>query len=217
MPLGNTRSRQPLVVLAAGRSSRMGRPKPLLRWRDATLLEHACRAARAGGAAPVLVVAEDPQWLRDRAGAVGDVIWVGCPEAARGQAESLRAGLTAALQAAPLARAVLVGLVDQVGLRAKAVQLILEAVDRGGADAWAADYDGRRQTPGHPVALGPPTWPLVERLQGDAGARGILSALGTGLTWVPMPPRWRPLDCDTPADYRRLLAEDAPAAVRGRP
>ena len=43
---------QPLVLLAAGRSLRMGRPKPLLRWRGSTLLEHACAAARGGGAKP---------------------------------------------------------------------------------------------------------------------------------------------------------------------
>ncbi|MHB1526253.1 MAG: nucleotidyltransferase family protein [Candidatus Dormibacteria bacterium] len=210
-------SRQPLVLLAAGRSARMGSPKPLLRWRDATLLEHACRAAREGGAGPVLVVAEDPQWLRERAGEVGEVTWVACPTAARGQAESLRAGLTAALRAAPASRAVLVGLVDQVGLRAEAVGLILDAVGRGGANAWAADYDGERRIPAHPVALGPPTWPLVERLRGDVGARGILSAQGAGLAWVPMPPEWRPVDCDTPADYRRLLASVTAAAAPGHP
>ena len=94
---------QPLVVLAAGRSARMGRPKPLLPWRGATLLAHACEAALGGGADPVLVVAEDPPWLRDRAGAVGEVLWVSCPEGTQSQSASLQAGLTAALQAAATA------------------------------------------------------------------------------------------------------------------
>ncbi len=207
---------QPLVVLAAGRSARMGRPKPLLAWRGATLLAHACEAALGGGADPVLVVAEDPPWLRDRAGAVGEVLWVGCPEATQSQSASLQAGLTAALQAAPTATAVLVTLVDQAGLRAEAVAHMLESVARVDADAWVADYEGERQVPGHPVALGPATWPLVERLRGDDGARGILRALGARLAWVPMPSEWRPFDCDTPEDYRRLLAQDASAGL-GRP
>lgn len=205
-------SPQPLVLLAAGRSSRMGQPKPLLRWRGSNLLQHACRAARAGGAEPVMVVAEDPQWLRPQAGAVGEVLWVSCPTAARGKSESLRAGLTAAQHAVPTARAVLVGLVDQAGLRAEAVALILDSVARVDADAWVSDYGTHGRVPSHPVALGPSTWPRVERLRGDVGARGILRELGSRVAWVPMPPEWRPLDCDTPDDYRRLLARDAEVA-----
>jgi len=187
----------------------MGRPKPLLRWEGASFLEHACAAAHRGGAAPVLVVAEDPGWLRERAGAVGDVLWVGCPTAARGQSESLRAGLSAALRAAPSAAAVLVGLVDQVGMRAEAVRALLEAVARGGFDAWASGYGGSGGIPSHPVALGPSTWPLVARLKGDVGARAILHGLGARLAWVELPELWRPLDCDTPEDYRRALVGNA--------
>lgn len=203
---------QPLVVLAAGRGVRMGSPKPLLLWRGASFLQLACGAARRGGAAPVLVVAEDPEWLRARAGAVGDVLWVACPKAPRGQSQSLRAGLQAALRAAPAATAVLVSLVDQVGLRAGAVRAVLEAVARGGADAWACDYGGRHSIPGHPVALGPAIWPEVARLTGDVGARGVLSSLGARLAWVELPESWQPVDCDSPADYRRLVAGGGPEA-----
>jgi len=44
------------IVLAAGASTRMGKPKPLLRLRGETLLARAVRAAREGGCAPVFVV-----------------------------------------------------------------------------------------------------------------------------------------------------------------
>ena len=37
------------IVLAAGASTRMGRPKGALRWQGTTLLEHAVRQARASG------------------------------------------------------------------------------------------------------------------------------------------------------------------------
>ncbi|HVB14552.1 MAG TPA: NTP transferase domain-containing protein [Candidatus Dormibacteraeota bacterium] len=207
---------QPLVLLAAGRSVRMGRPKPLLRWRGATLLEHACQAVRSGGVDPVLVVAEDSRWLRDRAGSVGEVIWVSCRTATQGQSESLRAGLAAARAAAPAARAVLVGLVDQVGLHPEAVRRILESVAQDDADVWVADYGAQRRIPGHPVALGPMTWPLVDGLRGDVGARDILKDLGTRLKWVPLPAAWRPFDCDTPEDYQNLLARDGSAESAAR-
>ena len=44
------------VLTAAGISSRMGRPKPLLRWRGATLVEHQVSTLLAGGASEVVVV-----------------------------------------------------------------------------------------------------------------------------------------------------------------
>ena len=44
------------VLTAAGISSRMGRPKPLLRWRGATLVEHQVSTLLAGGAEEVVVV-----------------------------------------------------------------------------------------------------------------------------------------------------------------
>ena len=209
MTLDGSPAPQPLVVLAAGRSARMGRSKPLLRWRGATFLENACAAARLGGAAPVLVVAEDPGSLRGQAGELGDIVWVACPTAALGQSESLRAGLGAALGAVPSAEAILVCLVDQVGMRPEAVRTLLEAVAHGGFDAWASDYGGSGQIPGHPVALGPATWPLVARLKGDVGARAILKGLGDRLAWVELPEPWQPLDCDTPEDYRLALVGSA--------
>ncbi|MGC2192536.1 MAG: NTP transferase domain-containing protein [Candidatus Dormiibacterota bacterium] len=207
---------QPLVLLAAGRSLRMGQPKPLLSWRGATLLEHACLAARSGGAKPILIVAEDAEWLSQRSGPVGEVLWVSCPAANQGQSVSLRAGLAAARAVAPAAQAVLVCLVDQVGLRPEAVRRVVESVAQGGADAWVADYGGQRRIPGHPVALGPKTWPLVELLRGDVGARHILKGLAEALKWVTLPAGWCPVDCDTPEEYQNLLARDLPSR-RERP
>jgi len=207
-------SAQPFVVLAAGSSRRMGRSKPLLPWRGGTFLQHVCRAARAGGADPILVVAADPPGLAATAGPVGPVLWVACPDADRGQSASLRTGLRAAVRSVPAAAAVLVGLADQVGLEPRAVEAILAAVARGGADAWVAAYSDAPEVPGHPVALGPAVWPAVLELEGDAGARALLASLGHRLLSVPLPAAWRPQDCDTPADYAALLAaEPVPGAV----
>ena len=197
---------QPFVVLAAGASSRMGRTKPLLELGGRTLLALALWAAHEGGADPLLVVARDPEELRLRAGALPGAEWVASPEAARGQSYSLRVGLRAAARHQP--KAVLVGLADQVGLRPEAVAAVLEAVAEGGSAAWSVAYGGDRACPGHPVALGPATWPLVERLRGDRGAGPILAGLGEELRWVDLPSSWRPVDCDTEEDYQALVAAD---------
>lgn len=200
------RESRPFVVLAAGASSRMGRPKPLLELGGRTLLANALWAAHEGGADPLLVVARDPEELRSRAGPVPAAEWVASPEAHRGQSYSLRVGLSAAVRHQP--QAVLVGLADQVGLRPEAVAAVLEAVAQGGSKAWSVAYGGDRTIPGHPVALGRDTWPLVEQLRGDRGAGPILAGLGEELRWVDLPASWRPVDCDTQEDYQALVAAD---------
>ncbi|MCC7465198.1 MAG: NTP transferase domain-containing protein, partial [Saprospiraceae bacterium] len=45
-----------LILLAAGQSARLGRPKQLLRFRDKTLLQHTIDEALQAGASPVVVV-----------------------------------------------------------------------------------------------------------------------------------------------------------------
>jgi CTP:molybdopterin cytidylyltransferase MocA len=205
-----SRESLPFLVLAAGASSRMGRPKPLLELGGRTLLARALWAAHEGGAAPLLVVARDPEELRSRAGRLPAAEWVTSPEAHRGQSYSLRVGLRAAARHQP--RAVLVGLSDQVGLRPEAVAAVQEAVAQGGSKAWSVAYGGDRTVPGHPVALGPTTWPLVEQLRGDRGAGPILAGLGRELRWVDLPATWRPVDCDTEEDYQALVAADLAAA-----
>lgn len=49
------------VVLAGGRSSRMGRDKAQLAWRGQTLLAHACTTLQAAGAAKVIVSGHYPE------------------------------------------------------------------------------------------------------------------------------------------------------------
>ena len=50
------------VVLAGGRSSRMGRDKARLAWRDQSLLAHACATLQAAGACRVVVSGDYPEY-----------------------------------------------------------------------------------------------------------------------------------------------------------
>lgn len=50
------------VVLAGGRSRRMGRDKARLPWRGQSLLAHACATLTAAGAARVVVSGDYPEW-----------------------------------------------------------------------------------------------------------------------------------------------------------
>lgn len=189
------------VILAAGTSSRLGRPKQLLPLRGATVLQHVVDVAGASGLDDVVVV------LGHEAATVGASLRL--PQQVRvsinlayrtGQASSLRTGLRVMGQET-LAAVVMLG--DQPDLAGDAIQTVLDAYDRTGGLVVQASYRGR---PGHPVLLDRRIWPEVEAVRGDAGARDLLV---THPEWV-VPaevPADPPPDLDTWEDYLRMGRE----------
>jgi CTP:molybdopterin cytidylyltransferase MocA len=63
-------------------------------------------------------------------------------------------------------------------------------------------YAGSPGTPGHPVLLERTVWPLVDRLEGDAGLGALIASGATGVTIVEVA-GVNP-DVDTPADLQTL-------------
>ncbi|GAA0447383.1 NTP transferase domain-containing protein [Streptomyces sp. NPDC046215] len=188
------------LLLAAGGGRRLGgRPKALLAHRGRPLVEHAARALREGGCAPVCVVlGAAAAEVRARAELRGCTLvhnrgW------AEGMGSSLREGLAAL--AATDASAALVSLVDQPGIGAAAVARLV-AAHRAGAGLAAASYAGER---GHPVLLGREHWAgVVRAAAGDRGARAYLREHAGGLTLVECADVAAPDDIDTPADLTLL-------------
>jgi molybdenum cofactor cytidylyltransferase len=190
------------VVLAAGGSARMGRPKQLLPWRGRPLVAHVLSAVADAGLEEAVVV------LGHSAGEVTlaldpppgvHVRLVVNPDHASGQASSLRAGLAAA---GPGADGALVLLADQPEVRADAIRAVVGAGTRAGVAR--AGYGGR---PGHPVLLGRDLWPRVAGLRGDVGARDLIAADPGRLREVETGGA-PPPDVDTPDAYARLLERE---------
>jgi CTP:molybdopterin cytidylyltransferase MocA len=195
------------LVLAGGAGRRYGRPKALVEFGGALLVERATAALRDAGCAPVTVVlgaaAEEVLARADLGGA--DV--VRNAEWATGMGSSLRAGLTALAMSG--ADAVVVLLVDTPGVGPEAVRRLAACAGGAGtgvgagvgagADAVAvATYAGRR---GHPVLLGRDHWTEVAaRATGDSGARGFLAAHPDLVMEVPCEDVADGTDVDVPAD-----------------
>jgi molybdenum cofactor cytidylyltransferase len=113
--------------------------------------------------------------------------------------EGLASSLQAGLAAVPArTRAVLVLLVDQPNVDARALARLIRAWRKRPAQPAAAWYDGRA---GVPAILPRRSWPAVHRLSGDAGARALLRG-AAHLTLAEMPEA--AFDIDTPADLARL-------------
>ena len=156
------------LVLAAGAGTRFGGPvKQLAPLRGRPLLEHAVVAMLAVPAVdPVLVVLGHAADEILRTAELGEAEVVVCHEWARGQSASLRCGL-AALAGAD---AVVVTLGDQPFITPQVIAGVLDQLES--YDAVRAVYGG---TPGHPVVLGPRVVAAAGELEGDQGARDLLS------------------------------------------
>jgi molybdenum cofactor cytidylyltransferase len=187
------------VVLAAGRASRMGRPKVLLPWRGRPVLAHVLAALDAAGVAPVVVVTGPD--TPDLAGVVRPPAEVVFHAGARaGMGSSLAAGISAL---AGRVEAVFVCLGDQPGIDPGVLRALRAALE-GTAGTPAAYPLYRGGVRGHPVLFAAALYPELQRLRGDRGGREVLLAHPALAVPVDLP---APADLDTPEDYRRLVEE----------
>lgn len=190
------------IVLAAGQSRRMGRPKALLPLRGATLLEHAVRALAGGGCAPVVVVtgpSTDP--VAERIGAVALALGARVaenPVAGSEQVESLRIGL-ATLGDDVTAAVVLP--VDVPGVDDDAVRRVVDAFRRRGAPVVRAVHAGRH---GHPVLFARSLFAELMAESLPEGARSVIHAHAARVEEVETGHAGVLHDVDTPEQFRRL-------------
>jgi molybdenum cofactor cytidylyltransferase len=192
------------VILAAGGSRRLGRPKQLLRYRGTTLVERAARLARgAAGSDVVVVIGDQPQRLRSllrrhqRAGSAGRRLTIATNARwADGLATSLKTGI-AALPAT--AGAALILLVDQAKIEAGDIGRLVSQWQRHPGRPAAACYLDRA---GVPAVIPRRFFRELSTLTGDTGARQLLRRLGDDVALVDMPAA--AFDIDTPDDVESL-------------
>jgi molybdenum cofactor cytidylyltransferase len=183
------------VVLAAGRSSRMGEVKQLLEVEGRTLLARAAGAALEAGARPVMVVlGANAALVRAGLGGlpVDTVVNAGWSS---GMASSIRVGVAALLAAAPALDAILVAPCDQPALSAEVIRH-LARLSRSTGRIGAARYGGRV---GAPAVFGRGDFAALQELRGDEGARGLLNGSPEKVAAADFPEL--AADLDSPGDY----------------
>lgn len=190
------------VVLAAGASRRMGRPKQLLPLRGRPVLQHAIDAATTSRLGEiVLVLGHEADAIRGAVTLPARARVVVNPAWADGQGGSLACGLAAIAGDAPAA-AVLLG--DQPDVDATIIDAVLAAFrpdeDTALRPVWRDAAGGAH--PGHPVVLARHTWAELATLDGDRGARELFRRHPDWVRELPMA-GGPPADIDDDADYRR--------------
>lgn len=189
------------IVLAAGRSSRLGRPKQLLPLDGEPLIRQTIRRILASSLDELMVVVGHEAEAVTTALSDLPVRIVFNPNAARGQSTSVLAGLDA-LSANVEAALVLLG--DQPGIDPVVIDTLIAAWRESKAPIVAPRYIGGI---GNPVLFDRRIFPELATLQGDAGARAVVRAHHEAgdLLLVPIDAP-APPDIDTEEDYAALLA-----------
>lgn len=185
------------VILAAGQSARLGRPKALLEVGRETFLVHAARVLRDGGAARLIVVVGDAAEVRSVAEGVGDVVVIN-PDATTEQIASLRLGLDAVSEAAD---AVAVLPVDCPLVTVDTVQALAEAAARTTRPVVLPMYNG---VGGHPVLVMRPFFQVIRESVAPDGLRGLIVEHGHDVEIVNVPDAGILVDIDTPREYDRF-------------
>lgn len=191
LPRPSARPHVGVILLAAGASSRLGRPKQLLRWEGEPLVRRAARAACGSRATRVIVVlgAYAPAVRRTLEGMPVEVIEH--PEWSQGQASSLRAGLAYLCGCEPSIDAAIAMLCDQPLVTSELLDTLIGQHRDTGACIVASEYPS--SGPGSPFVRGVPAlfhrsvFPDLEALHGDAGARRIIARYVSKITIVPFP------------------------------
>jgi len=188
----------PAIVLAAGASTRMGRPKALLRAGDRTFIHRILGTLREGGVSDVVVVVRpghDAVIAEVDASGFGRA--VPNVRADEGQLSSLIAGLDAIDQ--PLVVAALVTLVDVPFIAASTIRLLLARAAVCAAPIVRAVHRGRH---GHPVIFKRDLFEALRQADPGVGAKAVVRAAGVEDVEVDDP--FVVEDVDTPEDYERI-------------
>lgn len=187
------------LLLAAGASSRLGRPKQLLVYEGQPLVVRAASAALHAGCEPVVVV------TGANAAAIGEAL-AGLPvhlqfngEWNLGMGASISCGIQYLQQQPNCPDAVLIMLTDQPFADAPYLNQLIAAYRQNQLLAASLYPDG---TWGVPAIFHKNLWPLLAQLKGAQGAKSIIEAHRSRGVGVDFPGgKW---DVDTEQDWNTL-------------
>jgi molybdenum cofactor cytidylyltransferase len=191
------------VVLAAGRSTRMGGPNKLLAdIARRPLVRIAAEEALASRAKPVIVVTGHQREQVETALAGLPVQFVHNPEYADGLGTSVRAGIAAVPADADGA---IVCLGDMPQVDAGLIDRLIAAFDPDqGALVVMPTFEGRR---GNPVLWSRRFFPDLTAIEGDVGARHLIGRYSEAVVEVPLAGKAALVDVDTPEALVGVRAE----------
>ena len=189
-----------IIILAAGSSSRLGRPKQLLRYKDQSLLEHIVSVALEAAIGPVIVVLGAEAELLKKELDETKIITVFNKDWQEGIGSSIRFGLQQFLERFSDAEGVIFTVCDQPFITSSLLRVLVSTYNQTKNPVIASMYE---DTKGTPAFFHRDIFPDLATLKADKGAKQIINNHKgkMGLVSFPMGSR----DIDTETDYVQLL------------
>lgn len=187
-----------VLILAAGASSRLGRPKQRLLFQEQTLLDRIIKTADALQSGPVLVVVRaNENWVLP-----SNVMQVRNENAQEGMASSIHAGLKKLEEHFPAIETVIITVCDQPFITVALLQDLISQYQQTLLPIIACTYG---DSIGTPVLFHKTMFPDLLSLHGDKGARQLIKqhVQRVGLVNFPL----GNIDVDTEEDYERLIKQ----------
>jgi molybdenum cofactor cytidylyltransferase len=192
------------VILSAGASSRMGRPKALLPYREGTFLEHLIEVTRHPRIGVTrIVLGAGAEVIRSNAKLDPTVVVLN-PDWEQGQLSSICVGLRS-LEGIDTDGMVLCP-IDHPLVSARLVGDLVERFYEGKKSIVLPTYQGRR---GHPAIFSSALYGELLAAPADRGARAVVWAHAADILEVPTDEEGVVLNLNDPDTLKRAIEPDA--------
>ncbi len=193
------------ILLAAGESSRMGRLKALLPWRNTTLLEYQLRSLLDAGVQQVVVVlGHDADRIKPIVEAVDGASWALNPDYRQGKTTSLKAGV-AALVMQQVSDVLLLN-VDQPR-SADTVRTLLERHLESSYRITIPTHGGKG---GHPILIAAELLPELAEIEEESqGLKAVVRRHAEATERFELDDPTVLWDLNTPEQYQKALESDS--------
>lgn len=191
-----------IIILAAGSSSRLGRPKQLLDYKGKTLLQTVINEALETSCRPVITVlganAKEiaSQHQHDQVNFVINESWE------NGMASSIVAGLSAIIRNNSEIESIIIAVADQAFIKMSNFNNLIEKQKETGKNIIASTY---AETIGTPVLFKKDYFEALLSLTGAEGAKKILKQYPQDVETVVF--EHGEIDIDTETDYNNLISQ----------
>ena len=188
-----------LILLAGGKSQRLGRPKLLLPFGDKTVIERSLDNVLASEADEVVVtVGGNAEEIAARVKEQAVKVAMN-QHYFYGMGTSIAAGLSLVNEKAS---AIVVALADQPAIDSKLINRLLQEFRMGDKGIVAPVCGGKR---GHPVIFSSKYRAELLQLRGEVGGREIIARHHDDVLEIAVDSQSISLDIDTMEDYNRLI------------
>jgi len=189
-----------IIILAAGRSARLGSPKQLLTYQGKNLLQHTIDIAFESQIGPIIVVLGSG---KEEISAKLDTNFLTIaenPNWESGMASSLVCGLNTLNNLHPEVESAIIMVCDQPFINAKLLRELIKKQEETGCSIVASSYENIYGTP---ALFHKEHFSELSLLNGDSGARSLIKKYAESINTIPFDQG--SIDIDTIEDYRNLV------------